>query len=278
MAAADRYNHKPVGLIGNTTVAIDDAKLEIYKYVQQEYATLIDARQGQKTRLGQLLILTGFLITVSFTFGVPSLVESVKLSASLDRNSILGICAALLPLPVLVVLLWYLVGAVLAILSTLSHVRLNITGLSEQQILDALKAEHLDGNHVVLSLTRNHLRALKDNEDDNYTVATRFAVALKKVRRAAVISAVFVVLTLTARVVLYYGCNSTQEVEGNPMAAPNESSNNPAGPESTPAQPPVSTNPPGQVPPDPSKPNLDMKPITITNAPPDNGGTIRGTP
>src|SRR5262245_12286023 len=128
-------------------MAIDDGKMELYKYVQQEYATLIDARGGQKTRLGLFLVVTGFLVTLAFTFAMPTLVASVDRAESLsDKYTTAATVVALIPVPIMIWLLWYLTGAVRAIIDTLSHVRLNTIGIDADKIKAALNTKELSGD------------------------------------------------------------------------------------------------------------------------------------
>lgn len=256
---------------------IDPAKLEIYRYVQKQYDTLIDARQGMKARLSIFLVVIGFLVTIAFTFAMPSLTTSIERALSLKESDRVGAgLVAILPLPAILFWLGYLTFALWAVIHAVSHVRLNTIGCDENTIKAAMSAGSLDSDHVIQSLTRNYLVAIRENEEDNYTVGTRYALVVKRVRRAVIATAVFVVLTLIARLTLYYvyGVPVAAPAIGGKMTSPNEPASNPAvSPSQVTPAPDGGAATPAQPTADPAKPNLDMRPMIITASPKDTPDT-----
>lgn len=182
---------------------IDPVKLELYRFVKDEYDKVIGARQGQKARMQSFLVLTGFLVTVVFTFGIPGVLLSLERATSQHGTWSWACLLALSPLIAFAPLVYHLTIALEAIVNALGHVGLNTARVESDEILSAFDLTPLNGNHVIRLLTESFMAARDGNLELNNSIGRQFAVTIRHTRRAIYCVVALVAMTVISRILIY---------------------------------------------------------------------------
>jgi hypothetical protein len=137
-------------------------KSRLYEYVRDQHDKLLAVRQGQKTRIGLLLVINGFLITTLVTFLIPSSIRVLENAHHLVPRVLVGISAIVL-LHVLV----YLGRALWASLSALARVGFAVPDVSNEKIRKAILGDDFAEEYAAASLTPVYLEAIEANYRQN---------------------------------------------------------------------------------------------------------------
>ena len=133
----------------------EDAKAELYRFVRDRHDKFLQARQGQKARVGHLLILTGFVVTISITFGLPNLIGAIREAGG--WASLITSLAAV----AFVIVLVYLSLVLREHLRYLARLSFSIPNANPAKIMGAFDAKEIQAERVYKSLTKMYLDAIE---------------------------------------------------------------------------------------------------------------------
>jgi hypothetical protein len=120
----------------------DEAKSELYKFVRDRHDKLIAARAMAQTRLGHLLILTGFLVTALINVGIP------QLFAAFESKHWWSRVLSNLALAVFVLTLFFLGLLIRQLLGAVSRFAFAIPNAKADLIEANLSRDDLDASYV----------------------------------------------------------------------------------------------------------------------------------
>jgi hypothetical protein len=173
----------------------DPVRMQIYGYVRDQHDKILNIRQGQKARLGSFLVLIGLLVTAVFTFGVPTMLTTIKQIVALEAAGQYLWSAALLPILPFSLALVFLAMSLWATIGLLSRIIVMHPGLDRKRILSALDYPPKI-NKAIRGLTVNYLNAIRENEKDNRETADQFGKIIVSVERSAIFVSVFLLVTV----------------------------------------------------------------------------------
>lgn len=207
-----------------------DAKEEIYKYVRDRHDKLLLARVMAQTRVGHLLVLTGFLITALVSTGVPQLTLAID-GAKGDVLSWLACGLAILALATTFVFIGMLVYE---LCQAVSRFAFALPDADPTTIKANINFPGLTADELFPELANQYLAAIEANGREGAEMGKHLRGSFRALKAALIAGAVFVSLLLFARIVVSARAETKQEIK----AMSNESNKPaPVPPQPAPATP-----------------------------------------
>ncbi len=169
---------------------MSSGKVRLYEYVRDQHDKLLAVRQGQKTRIGLLLVINGFFITALITFLIPSSIKVVENTRHPVPLVLIGISAI-----VLIHVLVYLGRSLWASLSALARIAFTVPEVNNEKIGNAVAGNDFTEQYAVASLIQPYLKAIAANFEDNRAVGMdlyRMIVCTRIATIAILVLALFV--------------------------------------------------------------------------------------
>jgi hypothetical protein len=169
-------------------------KVRLYEYVRDHHDKLLAVRQGQKGRIGHLLVINGLLTTAMLTFMIPSLAKVVENSHHPIPLILVGVSAV-----VLIHALIFLGRSLMASLSALASTDFHVPTVNDEKIEKALVGGEFTEEHAAASLTPQYLQAIRLNYEHNVATGIDIHQMIRCTRIAVVIVLVLAILVSSAQ-------------------------------------------------------------------------------
>ena len=171
----------------------EDPKAELYRFVKDRHDKFLQVRQGQKARIGHLLVVTGFIRDGSSLVGLPNLI------AMRNANTWPLLTVAVLAAVTYVVTLGLLTLALREHLRFLGRIGFALPYADPLKIMHALDAKQIKEGHVYKSLTKAYLEAIHANEMESAYAGRHLRLIVRYLSAAMVSGIVFLVLLVFSK-------------------------------------------------------------------------------
>ena len=173
----------------------EDPKAELYRFVRDRHDKFLQARQGQKARIGHLLVLTGFVVTLLVIFGVPNLITAVREAKTCPpltfaSFAVVAFCVSFL----------FLYLAIREHLRFLGKVGFSVPRVDPEKIMQALDAKQIREGHVYKNLTKMYLKSIEENQFESAHNGRHIRRVVWYVSAASISGVVFLALFILARI------------------------------------------------------------------------------
>ncbi|QDU77777.1 hypothetical protein Pan97_48560 [Bremerella volcania] len=172
-----------------------DQKRELYEFVKDRHDKFLAVRQLHLARIGHLLVLTGFLVTMLVLFGTPQLIGLFH-NPSKNTISWLAISSAI----AYVALAFFLIMTVWEYLVFLNRIGFAIPNANHDKIMATFDEPKLQKDHVKKSLARLYLSAIAANEVETGHIGRHFRRILTRLSAAMFTSVIFLVLLIATKI------------------------------------------------------------------------------
>jgi hypothetical protein len=191
-------------------------KEELYKFVRDRHDKMIAARAMSQTRLGQLLVFTGFIVAGTTSFGIPQIV-------SLRQNLAPSVSAWFIPVLTLALISTVigLSGIVYHALKMIFHFTFELPRAPKDDVLLLMERKELDKDQTLEGLTSLYLSCIEANEIESAKTGNQFRKGFRCLCVTLVLSAVFAILVLVGNGFLSFKKPGDVDMSNNQPSEPN---------------------------------------------------------
>ncbi len=173
----------------------EDPKAELYRFVKDRHDKFLQARQGQMTRIGHLLVITGFVVTVLLVIGLPRLLEAAREAHAWWSWTLYGL--TVLAFGITLTLLWLTFREHLRFLGRLAFA---VPYADPVKIMGAFDAQKIQEGHVYKSLTKMYLDAIEENQIESAYAGKHLRRIVQYLSAAMVAGVVFLALLVFSKI------------------------------------------------------------------------------
>jgi hypothetical protein len=174
---------------------MDEAKVEIYKYVRDQYEKHLAHKDSLAVGFGNIRLTAGLILTI-FSFSLAVLGRSLD-----TAHGNIARALTLLPLLFFAVALFFVSRSLLNIPDLVGTVRRFFPAVDNPKVSRMLKRSKLNADKVVEDLSQNYMQAMEVNSQSTREAAAQLRKCITSIRWALFATIAFLVTTFVSDVI-----------------------------------------------------------------------------